>query len=176
MTGSAASRFAARFSTPLIEVAVLKSVHEPVEHIAMEVPIWLRADDIRAIERRYGIRLAPDDGPEFGKRHMTGHIDILQVRDGALHILDYKPDVAPTGPSSNSRFTPPPSPSSIPGLKLFDIECAWFNEHCWRPSASISVCWPLRHSILPRPLRADEMAYRGPRLSCVFRRARWSDR
>ena len=67
--------------------------------IAVEVPIWLHADDIAAIERRWGIELFPKaaTAPSEGEaRSITGHIDFLQIRNGAIHILDYKPD-ATTG-------------------------------------------------------------------------------
>jgi hypothetical protein len=57
----------------------------------MEVPIWLDAKAIAANEARYRIRLTPEGTPERN-RLITGHIDILQVRDGALHLLHYKPD------------------------------------------------------------------------------------
>jgi hypothetical protein len=54
----------------------------------VEIPIWLKADDIDALEVEYGIDLLPSNGTS---RLLTGHIDFLQVRDGAFHILDYKP-------------------------------------------------------------------------------------
>ncbi|AMA60143.1 PD-(D/E)XK nuclease family protein [Bradyrhizobium sp. CCGE-LA001] len=66
--------------------------------IAVEVPIWLREVDIAALEAEHGIVLVPrqlrDPGHPAGghvPRQVTGHIDFLQVRNGCLHILDYKP-------------------------------------------------------------------------------------
>ena len=56
--------------------------------IAVEIPIWLTEADIAAIEREYSIEL----GSKTGDRAITGHLDFLQVRNGAVHILDYKPD------------------------------------------------------------------------------------
>jgi ATP-dependent exoDNAse (exonuclease V) beta subunit len=58
--------------------------------IAVEVPVWLAQDDIIALEEEYGIRLHPG----ATESSITGHIDFLQVRNGAVHILDYKPDEA----------------------------------------------------------------------------------
>jgi hypothetical protein len=57
---------------------------------AIEVPIWLREHDIGALEWQLGVEIAPrsTDTP----RVITGHLDFLQVRNGAVHILDYKPD------------------------------------------------------------------------------------
>jgi len=53
--------------------------------VAVEIPIWLREPDIAALEARWGIELAPKvPGQERG---ITGHIDILQIRNGAVSIL-----------------------------------------------------------------------------------------
>jgi hypothetical protein len=57
--------------------------------VAIEIPIWLKAPDIDALETQHGIRLLPE-GHE--PRVLTGHIDFLQVRNGAVHILDYNPE------------------------------------------------------------------------------------
>lgn len=57
--------------------------------LAVEVPIWLTEEDIDALERQYGIELAPEAS---APRALTGHIDFLQVRNGAVNILDYKPN------------------------------------------------------------------------------------
>ena len=62
--------------------------------IAMEIPIWLTEDEISGLEARYGIELAAGGAP----RSITGHIDFLQVRNGAVHILDYKPDARTNRP------------------------------------------------------------------------------
>ena len=61
-----------------------------------------------------------------------GHIDFLQVRNGALHILDYKPDARTNKPISQLGIYGLALTRRVPGLKLFDIKCGWFNEeeHC----------------------------------------------
>ena len=56
--------------------------------LAIEVPIWLGPADIKALEAEHGISLLP---PGSSAESITGHIDFLQVRNGAVHILDYKP-------------------------------------------------------------------------------------
>src|SRR6202795_1340482 len=50
--------------------------------IAIEVPVWLPCHDIAALEREYSIRLHSADA----ENSITGHIDFLQVRNGAVHI------------------------------------------------------------------------------------------
>jgi hypothetical protein len=58
--------------------------------VAIEIPIWLNETDIAALEHEHGIELAPPVGA--AERSITGHIDFLQVRNGCVHVLDYKPD------------------------------------------------------------------------------------
>jgi ATP-dependent exoDNAse (exonuclease V) beta subunit len=58
---------------------------------------------------------------------LTGHIDLLQIRHGRIHILDYKPNAVREKPITQltvyalalSRRT---------GLRLYDFVCAWFDE------------------------------------------------
>ena len=62
------------------------------------------------------------------ERSITGHIDFLQVRNGAVHILDYKPDARTNKPIAQLAIYALALTRLVPGLKLFDIKCAWFNE------------------------------------------------
>jgi transposase-like protein len=98
--------------------------------VAIEIPIWLTEDDITALEEEHGIELAPRIGA--AERAVTGHIDFLQVRNGAVHILDYKPDARTNKPIGQLAIYALALTCRIPGLKLFDIKCAWFNqdEYC----------------------------------------------
>ena len=61
-------------------------------------------------------------------RSITGHIDFLQVRNDAVHILDYKPDARTNKPIAQLAIYALALTIRVPGLKLFDIKCAWFNE------------------------------------------------
>jgi ATP-dependent exoDNAse (exonuclease V) beta subunit/ribosomal protein L37AE/L43A len=110
--------------------------HETLQHfmlandsvtVAIEIPIWLDEDDITALEAEHHIELAPRiDGKS---RAITGHIDFLQVRNGAVHVLDYKPDARTNRPIAQLAIYALALTRRVPGLKLFDIKCAWFNEH-----------------------------------------------
>ena len=88
--------------------------------LAVEVPIWLTNDEIAALEVKYGI--------ELGLDVITGHLDFLQVRNGAVHILDYKPDARTNKPIAQLAIYALALTRLVPGLTLFDIKCAWFNE------------------------------------------------
>ena len=54
-------------------------------------------------------------------------IDFLQIRNGAIHILDYKPD-ATTGKPFPQLTLYALALSHLTGIPLFDFKCAWFNE------------------------------------------------
>jgi ATP-dependent exoDNAse (exonuclease V) beta subunit len=92
--------------------------------VAVEVPVWLAQDDIAVLEREHSIRLLSADA----ERSITGHIDFLQVRNGAVHILDYKPDARTNEPIAQLTVCAL-ALSRLTGIKLIDIKCAWFNEH-----------------------------------------------
>jgi ATP-dependent exoDNAse (exonuclease V) beta subunit len=93
--------------------------------VAIEIPIWLTERDISALEQQHGIKLVPQVGA--AERTITGHIDFLQVRNGAVHILDYKPDARTNKPVGQLAIYALALTCLVPGLK-FDIKCAWFNE------------------------------------------------
>jgi hypothetical protein len=92
--------------------------------LAIEVPIWLAPETIRELEREHGVALMPQDASGA----LTGHIDFLQVRNRAVHILDYKPDARTNRPIAQLTVYALALTKLVPGLRLFDIKCAWFNE------------------------------------------------
>lgn len=110
--------------------------------VAVEVPIFLTPDDIAAL------RAIPNfDVPIDGAATLTGHIDVLQIRNGKVHILDYKPGANKEKPIAQlmvyalaiSRRT---------GIKLFDIVCAWFDEDNYYEFYPLNV---VRKRALPAP-------------------------
>jgi transposase-like protein len=103
--------------------------------VAIEVPIWLNESDISALEDAYRLTLIPKElryplRPAAGHppRLLTGHIDFLQVRNGVVHILDYKPDARTNKPIAQLTIYALALTRLVPRLKLFNIKCAWFNE------------------------------------------------
>ena len=64
-------------------------------------------------------------------RFITGHIDFLQVRNGAIHLLDYKPDARTNKPIAQLTIYAIALTRLAPGITLSDIRCAWFNENCF---------------------------------------------
>jgi len=96
--------------------------------LAVEVPIWLAPADIAAFEAEHGIKLLPEGSRAEA---ITGHIDFLQVRNGAVHILDYKPGARGDKPIAQLMIYAL-ALTRLAGLRLFDIKCAWFDqeEYC----------------------------------------------
>jgi hypothetical protein len=62
------------------------------------------------------------------ERTITGHIDLLQVRNGAVHVLDYKPDARTNKPIAQLAIYTLALTRLVPDLKLFDIKCASFKR------------------------------------------------
>lgn len=89
-----------------------------------EIPIWLEKDAIEALQIEHGIRLRPEGDYAH---NVTGHIDFIQVRNGAVHILDYKPDARTNKPIAQLTLYAL-ALTRLAGLRLFDIKCAWFND------------------------------------------------
>lgn len=96
--------------------------------VAVEVPITLTAEDLAHFRERLGFFIPMD---MEGGQAATGHIDILQVRNGKIHILDYKPGAEKEKPIEQlmvyalalSRRT---------RLPLYHFVCAWFDDrHYW---------------------------------------------
>ena len=87
--------YATRLATLVLPSATAnKKRHETLQRfmlvndsatIAVEIPVYLTKEDI-AYYRSRGFTL------DFESDFITGHVDFLQLRDGYLQILDYKPD------------------------------------------------------------------------------------
>jgi transposase-like protein len=71
-----------------------KKRHETLQHfmlvndsvtVAVEIPVYLTREDLAYFRsRRFSLG--------FDSEVITGHIDFLQIRNGHIHILDYKPE------------------------------------------------------------------------------------
>jgi len=89
--------------------------------IAVEVPVFLTREDLRYYRER-GFNV------DFESDVITGHIDFLQIRNGHLHILDYKPE-ARKETHAHVQLTmyalALARRTALP-LKLF--KCGWFDE------------------------------------------------
>jgi hypothetical protein len=89
--------------------------------IAVEIPVYLTKEDI-AYYRNRGFTL------DFESEFITGHIDFLQVRDGYLQILDYKPDARREKHAHVQLTIYALALARRANLPLKNFKCAWFDE------------------------------------------------
>jgi transposase-like protein len=91
--------------------------------VAVEVPIILTPEDIAHMQHQLGFQI-----PIETNTTLTGHIDVLQIRNGKIHILDYKPG-ATKEKTITQLMVYALALSRRTGLRLYDFVCAWFDEH-----------------------------------------------
>ena len=94
--------------------------------IAVEVPIYLTNWDAGYYRNQKGFIFPLSSY----KTPITGHIDILQVRNGLIHILDYKPEadkIVPIGQLTIYAL----ALSRKLNLPLYHFKCAWFDENSY---------------------------------------------
>lgn len=92
--------------------------------VATEVPVLLDSDDIRHFKTRLGfdVPIEIEEGEVI-----TGHIDILQIRNGVIHIMDYKPSAKKAKPIEQLTIYAL-ALSRLTTLKLYNFKCAWFDK------------------------------------------------
>jgi ATP-dependent exoDNAse (exonuclease V) beta subunit len=93
--------------------------------VATEVPIVLDRQGVEHMNRELGFFI-----PLSLERPLTGHIDFVQVRNGAVHILDYKPN-AKKERAVGQLTLYALALSRLTGLRLFDFRCAWFDDKAY---------------------------------------------
>jgi ATP-dependent exoDNAse (exonuclease V) beta subunit len=89
---------------------------------AVEIPVYLSGADI-AYYRGRGFGLG------FDTEIITGHIDFLQIRNGYLHILDYKPEARMETHAHVQLTIYALALSRRLNLPLRHFKCAWFDEN-----------------------------------------------
>lgn len=114
--------------------------------VATEVPVYIRKEDIEHFENDLRFKVVGDEGIVFkgkgdglpkGKatsaalrnlpRLLTGHIDFIQIRNGQVHLLDYKPDAAKERPIEQLTWYAL-AMCRLTGLRLYDFTCSWFDD------------------------------------------------
>ncbi|MBI2676675.1 MAG: PD-(D/E)XK nuclease family protein [Candidatus Yanofskybacteria bacterium] len=106
--------------------------------VASEVPVYIRKEDVEHMENVLKFQITNGESIELSGRKgqeknqpfpklLTGHIDLLQVRNGQIHILDYKPNAAKEKPLEQLTWYAL-ALSRLTGLRLFEFKCAWFDE------------------------------------------------
>jgi len=108
-----------------------KARHETIQNfmitndsvtIAVEVPVYLTNDDIEYFKSK---RFTFDF--ENYRTPITGHIDVLQIRNNLIHILDYKPEAEKVKPIDQLTIYTL-ALASRTKLAIKDFKCAWFDN------------------------------------------------
>jgi len=90
--------------------------------IAAEIPVYLTNDDIKYFkEKGFQFDFSNCSTP------ITGHIDLLQIRNGLIYILDYKPDARKERPFEQLMVYAL-ALGSRTKLAIKDFKCAWFDD------------------------------------------------
>lgn len=92
--------------------------------IACEVPVLLDKDDLLHYKNQLGFYI-PITLEE--NEILTGHIDLIQIRNDMIHIMDYKPSAKKAKPIDQLTIYAL-ALSRLTTLLLFQFKCAWFDE------------------------------------------------
>ncbi|MEK7607882.1 MAG: hypothetical protein AAB484_03115 [Patescibacteria group bacterium] len=103
--------------------------------VATEVPVYIRREDVEHMENVLKFKITGDGLIEMkGDKQeqkfpklLTGHIDFVQIRNGMVHILDYKPNASKEKPIEQLTWYAL-ALSRLTGLRLFEFKCAWFDD------------------------------------------------
>lgn len=106
--------------------------------VATEVPIYLLPEDIEHMESQLDFEI-----PLKIEKVLTGHIDLVQLRNGQVHILDYKANAAKERPIEQLTLYAL-AMSRLTGLRLYDFKCAWFDEKDYFEFFPLHIVYKLR--------------------------------
>jgi transposase-like protein len=90
--------------------------------VACEVPVYLTAEEIAYYKSR-GFFVTLPETP----KPITGHIDVVQARNGLIHLLDYKPKARHVDPV-NQLVVYALAFASRTRLPVKVLKCAWFDD------------------------------------------------
>ena len=90
--------------------------------IACEVPVYVTAEEIGYYKSKGFFVTLPES-----RKPITGHIDVVQARNGFIHLLDYKPKARHIDPV-NQLVVYALAFASRTRLPVKVLKCAWFDE------------------------------------------------
>ncbi|OGC56487.1 hypothetical protein A3H26_00940 [candidate division WWE3 bacterium RIFCSPLOWO2_12_FULL_36_10] len=124
--------------------------------VACEVPVYLTKDDILHMKSQLGFEV--DETALKDCKQITGHIDILQIRNGQIHILDFKPKAEKERPIEQLTLYAM-ALSRLTGLRLFEFKCAWFDEKDYFEFYPLHVLHKPKKAAGRRKIRTIEGTY-----------------
>jgi len=108
--------------------------------VATEVPVIIDSDDLRHYkhELNFDIPIQIKDN-----EYITGHIDIVQVRNGSVYIMDYKPGAKREKPIGQLTIYAL-ALSRLTGIRLFHFKCGWFDDKDYFEFFPLHVVYKLK--------------------------------
>jgi len=114
--------------------------------VAAEVAVIIDADDIRHIKHELGfdVPIQLKDG-----EYITGHVDLIQVRNGLIYIMDFKPSAKKEKPIDQLVLYAL-ALSRLTGIRLYHMRCAWFDQNNYYEFFPLHVVYKLKKKRMPR--------------------------
>jgi len=90
---------------------------------------------------------------------ITGHIDFVQIRNGMVHILDYKSNASKEKPIEQLTLYAL-ALSRLTGLRVFNFKCAWFDEKDYFEFYPLHVVYKGRKNKRRKNIKTIEGTYK----------------
>ena len=109
--------------------------------IAVEVPILMNAEDLKHYqhELNFDVPIYLEDN-----EHITGHIDLIQIRNGSIYVLDFKPSAKKEKPIEQLTLYAL-ALSRLTGIRLYHFKCAWFDSKDYFEFFPLHVVYKLKN-------------------------------
>jgi len=161
----AKENFATRFASLVLQgVQDNKQRHEELQKfmlandsvtVATEVPVYLKREDLEHMQTQLGFTISGGELPKL----ITGHIDFVQIRNGMVHILDYKSNASKEKPIEQLTLYAL-ALSRLTGLRVFNFKCAWFDEKDYFEFYPLHVVYKGRKNKRRKNIKTIEGTYR----------------
>lgn len=114
--------------------------------IALEVPVLLDFEDINhyKYELNFDVPFSLKE-----EEHLTGHIDLIQIRNGSIYIMDFKPSAKKEKPIAQLTLYAL-ALSRLTGIRLYHFKCAWFDSKDYFEFFPLHVVYKLNKKKLPK--------------------------
>lgn len=108
--------------------------------IAAETAVLLNNEDIMHLKHELNFEIPINLEDE---EYITGHIDLIQIRNGSIYIMDYKPSASKEKPIDQLTLYAL-ALSRLTGIRLYHMKCAWFDENNYYEFFPLHVVYKLK--------------------------------
>jgi transposase-like protein len=121
--------------------------------IAIEIPVLLDFEDINHYKHELGFDI-PFSLKE--EEYLTGHIDLIQIRNGSIYIMDFKPSAKKEKPIAQLTLYAL-ALSRLTGIRLYHFKCAWFDSKNYFEFFPLHVVYKINKKRLPKNQKRLEL-------------------